>query len=313
MRKLTLFVVTFGLARFAFPGTVWIDTDVSIGSPIREVDDAYALVLAFHSPEVRIAGVSTTYGNAPLVDTTRIARDLVKRFGPAANVKPHQVFAGAGSAADLGRRSEASEALARALEKDSVTYVALGPLTNLATFLQLHARLASRIERVIFVGGQAQGTTLAFGPKQSFHIHDANVFKDPRAAASVLHAKLPLTLTPIATGSELVLNADDLRELERHGDAGNFLSRHSRVWLWFWTHFVQANGGPIFDALAVVAATRPKLISIEKRYAKMDESGNLIVTDRLTRGARTVRYGRSFVPGTKQFVMRRLLLRRSRE
>jgi inosine-uridine nucleoside N-ribohydrolase len=313
MRKLTLFAVAFGLARFASAGTVWIDTDVSIGSPIREVDDAYALVLAFHSPEVRIAGVSTTYGNAPLVDTTRIARDLVRRFGAAANVKDNQVFAGARSAADLGRRSEASEALARALEKDSVTYIALGPLTNLATFLQLHPRLASRITGVIFVGGQAEGTTLTFGPNQSFRIHDANVFKDPRAAAFVLHAKLPLTLTPIATGSELVLNADDLRELERQGDAGNYLSRRSRVWLWFWTHFVQTNGGPIFDALAVVTAARPTLVSIEKRYAKIDESGNLIVTDRLTSGARSVRYGRSFGPGTKQFVVRRLLLRRSRE
>src|ERR1700682_5283632 len=159
MRKLAVIVAIICAAHVATARTVWIDTDVSIGSPIREVDDAYALVLAFHSPEVRIAGVSTTYGNAPLVDTTRIARDLVRRFGGAAKLKPYQVFAGAGSAADIGRRSEASEALARALEKDSVTYIALGPLTNLATFLQLHPRLASRIERVIFVGRQAQGTT----------------------------------------------------------------------------------------------------------------------------------------------------------
>ncbi len=60
---------------------VWIDTDLSIGSPIREVDDAYALVLALHSPEIQIAGLSTSYGNAPLGQTTRATLDLVQRFG----------------------------------------------------------------------------------------------------------------------------------------------------------------------------------------------------------------------------------------
>src|SRR5438270_8004854 len=113
MRKLTLFVVLFGFGRLADAGTVWIDTDVSIGSPIREVDDAYALVLALHSPEVRIAGVSTTYGNAALADTTRIAHEMVRRFGAVASLRPDQVFAGARSAGDLGHRSEASEALAK--------------------------------------------------------------------------------------------------------------------------------------------------------------------------------------------------------
>jgi inosine-uridine nucleoside N-ribohydrolase len=307
MRKLTLFVVTFGLARFASAGTVWIDTDVSIGSPIREVDDAYALVLAFHSPEVRIAGVSTTYGNAPLVDTTRIARDLIRRFGAAANVNADQVFAGARSAADLGRRSEASEALAKALAKDSVTYIALGPLTNLATFLQLHPRLASRIERVIFVGGHAEGTTLGFGPNQSFHIHDANVFKDPRAAAIVLEKKIPLTLVPITTSSNLALDENDLCDLEQKGGAGRYLARRSKVWLWFWTHFPRTNGGPIFDALAIVTAARPDLISTKTRQAKMDEAGNLVVSTRAGDAARPVFFCVRFATQTKRLVMERLM------
>src|SRR5207248_939290 len=185
MRRLALLGAVLGFARVAAAGTVWIDTDVSIGSPIREVDDAYAIVLALHSPEIRIAGVSTSYGNAPLGHTTRAARELMRQFGAAAQLRPEQVFAGARSATDLGRRSEASEALARGLEKNSVTYIALGPLTNLATFLQLHPTRARRIERVIFVGGQIEGTTLGLGPTRSFRIHDANVFKDPRAAALV--------------------------------------------------------------------------------------------------------------------------------
>jgi len=311
MRKLTLLVLALGLARLVDAGTVWIDTDVSIGSPFREVDDAYALVLALHSPEIRIAGVSTSYGNAPLGHTKRVAREMIRQFGAAANMRPEKVFTGAVSAADLGRRSPASEALATTLDRESVTYIALGPLTNLATFLRLHPKSARKIKRVIFLGGQAQGTTLTFGPRRSFHIHDANVFKDPAAAESVVRSTVPLTLIPAATASELLLNDENLRELERHGGAGNYLVRRSRVWLWFWTHFVKTNGGPIFDAIAVVAATRPELVSTERRYAKMDEEGNLIVTDRLTSGARRVRYCTDFSPDVKRLVMERLMMRRS--
>jgi inosine-uridine nucleoside N-ribohydrolase len=322
-RKLPFIFVVAGVARFAAAETVWIDTDISIGSPIREVDDAYAIVLALHSPEIRIAGISTSYGNAALGHTTRAARELIRQFGAPANVKPDQVFAGARNPADLGRRSEASEALARLLEKNSVTYLALGPLTNLATFLQLHPESARKIRRVIFLGGQIEGTTLSFGPNASFHVHDANVYKDPRAAAVVLGSNIPIGLVPVATGSQLALNEDDLRVLDEQGGASRYLSRRSRVWLWFWTHVVRTNGGPIFDAVAVVAATRPGLVFRETRYAKMDEMGNLWVTRRqsaaatattgLTNGGRPVRCCTHFVAPTKRLVIQRLESRPGRE
>jgi pyrimidine-specific ribonucleoside hydrolase len=319
MRGLSLLGAILGFVRVVSAGTVWIDTDVSIGSPIREVDDAYALVLAFHSPEIQIAGISTSYGNGPLGHTTQAARELVGRFGSDAKVKAAEVFVGAGSAADLGRRSEASEALSKVLANNSVTYIALGPLTNLATFLQLHPDQARKIRRVIFVGGRAEGTTLALGPRGSFHIHDANVFKDPAAAEVVVRSNIPLTLVPIATAARLLLNKEDLRELERHGGAGSYLSRRSKVWLWFWTQFVRTDGGAIFDALAIVAATKPELVSSEMGYAKMDGAGNLRVRRRqsaaatATRGGRTVRYCIRLSPQTKSYVMRRVIERRSRE
>jgi inosine-uridine nucleoside N-ribohydrolase len=313
MRILCGLIAMVCLAGGSHAATVWIDTDVSIGSPIREVDDAFALVLAFYSPEIRIAGLSTTYGNAPLAHTTRAARDLVQRFGRSAGLTVEHVFAGAGSASDLGRPSAASDVLAAALEKQKVTYIALGPLTNLASFLQLHPKAANRIERIIFVGGQSPGASLAFGPNQPFHIHDANVFKDSVATAAVLRSNIPLALVPTATGAHLLIDRADLRRLEKSGEAGNYLSRQSRIWLWFWSNFVRTKGGPIFDALAIIPATRPDLLSMEKRYARMDQAGNLVVTPRLTNSARPIRYCTRFAPGMKRFVMQRLMSRPSRE
>jgi pyrimidine-specific ribonucleoside hydrolase len=309
MRGLRLLGAILGLARVVSAGTVWIDTDVSIGSPIREVDDAFALVLALHSPEIRIAGLTTTFGNAPLGHTTRAAKELIGNFGGDAGLSVADVYPGARSAADLGRQSAASDALAARLRKQKVTYLALGPLTNLATLLRLHPELAPRIERVIFVGGQAPGTSLAFGPNRSLRIHDANVFKDSAAARVVLRSNIPLTLVPIATASNLLVDATDLRKLEQSGGAANHLARGSKTWLWFWTRIVKTKGGPVFDALAMIAATRPGLLSIEKRYAKVDDAGNLLVTSRLTNDSRPVRSCTKFAPVTKRFVMERLRLR----
>ncbi|MEY2563328.1 MAG: hypothetical protein QOH88_1521 [Verrucomicrobiota bacterium] len=313
MPVLWALLALLGLAAAAQAATVWIDTDVSIGSPIREVDDAYALVLAFHSPEIRIAGVSTTYGNAPLDHTTRVAREMVLRLGPRDVRSSNSVFAGAASARDLGRKSDASDALAAMLGKERLTYIALGPLTNLATFLQLHPKLASRIEHIVFLGGQAEGSSLTLGPTGTFRIHDANVFKDPAAVVMVLRSKIPLTLVPIAVASKLTLEASDLRQLEVSGDAASYLARRSRVWLWFWTQFAKTKGGAIFDALALVAATKPELLSIEKRSAGTDQGGNLVARKRLTKGFRTVRFCRDFAPETKGFVIKRLTARLKRE
>jgi len=306
MRKLWTLIALLGLACETRATTVWIDTDVSIGSPFREVDDAYALMLAFHSPEIRIAAVSTTYGNAPLGHTTRTAREMIRQFGRSAGLNPSQVFAGAGSPRDLGRRSDASEALAAMLENERVTYVALGPLTNLATFLQLHPKSASRIERVVFLGGQAEGSTLAFGPTRSFHIHDANVFKDPAATAVVLRSKIPLTLVPIAIASNLTLDASDLRQLEQSGEAGNYLSSRSKIWLWFWTQFAKARGGPIFDALAVMAVARPELIHTKRRWAALTSANDLVAGTNRTKGSQRVDWSFEFARTTRRRVLKRL-------
>lgn len=313
MRRFCLALALIWSAHFARAATVWIDTDASIGSPFREVDDAYALLLAFHSPEIHIAGLSTTYGNASLGHTNRVTLDLVRRFGASPGLESGEVFTGAASPRDLGRRSPASDALAATLSKRKATYVALGPLTNLATFLQLHPNMADRIERVIFLGGQVPGETPAFGPTRSFRIHDANVFKDPAATGVVLRSKIPLVLMPIETAGRFAIDSADLGELGRSGPAGEFLSSRSRIWLWFWTQIVKEKGGPIFDALAVVPTMRPGLLSFEKRYARMDQAGNLIVTPRPTSGARTVRYCTGFTPETKRFVLRRIGTRPSRE
>lgn len=277
---------------------VWIDTDLSLGSPFREVDDGYALLLALRSPELRLAGISTSYGNAPLPGTTARTKKALTAFGLTTTVTP-----GAASAAERGRATAASEALAVAMRKEKLTYVALGPLTNLATFLSLHPEEAGGIEEVIMVAGKSPAATLAFGPKGKFRIHDANFMKDPDAMREILASSVPILLAPIETSSRLLLDACDLQALEASDRASGYLARKSRTWLWFWTHFVHARGGPIFDALAIVAAARPALLTTEVRFAAIDAGGDLVVQ---RKGGRKVLFCSDFAPATKVEILRRL-------
>ncbi len=287
---------------------VWIDTDPAICAPWREVDDAFALVLAFHSPELRVVGISSTYGNAALPRTTAVARDLVRRFGASAHLAAGEVYPGAASPRDRAVPTQATEALAAALRTRKLTYLALGPLTNLATFLQLHPELARKIERVVFVGGRSADRPLRFGPRPTFPIHDANVLKDPASVALVLRAGIPLTLASVETAPALPLTAADLQQLRASGPAGDYLYRQTRVWLWFWTGFVREKGGLAFDLLAVLPVIRPGLLRTEERVVQLDANGELLAMRHGRPGARRVRFSVGVGAAAKALVVRRLAL-----
>lgn len=277
--KLRASLLVFLLACTSAAGStrVWIDTDPSIGAPWREVDDAFALAFAFHSPELRITGISTTYGNAGLQRTTAVTRALVSSFGAVAGIEKTDVHSGASGAGDPSTKTAATDALAHALRKGRLTYIALGPLTNLACFLEVHPALAHRIERVLFVGGKSPDYELVFGRNGWLRIHDANVFKDPAAVRRVLESDIPLVLLPVETSSHLVLERELGRKLRDGGPAARFLHAKSRVWQWFWTSIVHHRGGPLFDSLAILLASKPDLVRIHLRHAAV-RGNELIAT-----------------------------------
>src|SRR5438105_7530995 len=104
---------------------VWIDTDASIGLPFREVDDGFALLLALKCPNLRIVGISTTYGNASLKRTTAVTKELISRFHYRFGDQIPKVSPGAQSGRDLGIETAATKALAEAVrENANLVYLA---------------------------------------------------------------------------------------------------------------------------------------------------------------------------------------------
>ena len=255
MRPVALFLLGAALAGAAAPVPVWIDTDPSVAPGGKEIDDGVALLQAFASPELRIHGVSIVFGNAGLPEATRIGRDIVTRFGP----KGLAVHPGAASAAMLGVETAASRALARALRRQRMTILVLGPATNVATVLKNHPELAGRMDAIIAVAGRRPGQRFSAGPKQQMPFRDLNFELDPQAFHVILDAKVPLTLAPWEISSKVWITAADLAAGTTPGLA--WLRTPALDWLALWKNQFGAEGFNPFDALAVgVIADRQDLI-----------------------------------------------------
>ena len=301
---------------------VWIDTDPSIGVPLHEADDGFALVQAFHSPEIRIRGLSTTYGNAGLATTTRIAREMAGRFGGAAGINETHVYAGAASARELGQPTAATEALRAALAERPLTYLALAPLTNLGTFLTLHPEAARRIERVIFVGGRSPGVRFRAGRWNPYEFTDGNFHKDHAAAAILLSVGPLLTLVPVECALQLLLTPRELDRIGREGgESGRYLATKARLWMNLWRLCFAVPGAVIFDCFAVLAATHPQLLETERRHVSIthDPSGATVTNPRNVhllaspapgeKPAREALFCRRPLDGARAVLMERLLAR----
>jgi len=239
---------------------VWIDTDPSIRPGGYEVDDGFALIQAFHSPELWIRGVSLVFGNAPLEVEIPIGREIVNKYGPAGL----EVTVGAESVDQLGESTEASRALTDALRQDRLTILALGPATNIGTVLLQQPELAGQIVEVVAVAGRRPGQSFSTGSTSSLPFCDCNFDKDPRSFQIILDAGVPLTLTPWEVSSQVWLSDSDLDQLEQGSGSSRYLVAPARDWLTLWNERFGVHGFNPFDTLAVGYLTTAQTIACER-------------------------------------------------
>ncbi len=198
---------------------VWIDTDPSVSLGGHEVDDGFALIQAFNSPELEIRGVSVVFGNAPFDKAWRIGQEIVRRFGP----KGLPVYSGAARAEELGDETAASYALAGALRKEKLTILALGPVTNVATMLKNHPDLSGAITEIIAVAGRRPRQRFLAKPEQKIPFRDFNFELDAPGFQVLLDSSVPLTLAPWEISSKVWLKEAELKRLAEGNEATRWL------------------------------------------------------------------------------------------
>ncbi len=243
-------------------------------------DDALAILLALHRPELNVRAITTVAGNVDLAATTRNAqailtlanrsdvpvaagadRPLVRRLQTAAQVHGTSGLEGA----DLPepttplhpRGAVALIAETVSTSAEPVTLVPTGPLTNIALFLGAHPELRSRIARICLMGGSmGEGNWTASA--------EFNIWVDPHAAACVFGSGIPVTQVTIdVTHQAIVPVAESDAWVTLGTRTGRvfanlfrfFAAWHARRYGW--------DGSPIHDAVAVAHLAFPGLVRTE--------------------------------------------------
>jgi purine nucleosidase len=206
---------------------VVIDCDVG-------VDDALALILAFHSPELDVKAVTGVNGNVPLDQVFENIQKVISLIQPrnkpliakgadqplkGKTIYAHSVHGkgGLGGAQiDLregedwvklfpGRADELIIKMARQYP-DEITLIATAPLTNLALALRSDQEGMGKLKEIVIMGGAVQ-TRGNITPYAEF-----NIYSDPLAAEIVLKSGLPITLVPLDVTQRVSLTSPLMEE-----------------------------------------------------------------------------------------------------
>jgi len=259
---------------------VMIDCDVG-------VDDALALILAFHSPELEVKAVTGVNGNVPLNLVFENIRKVLSFIKPpnrpfiakgadqplrGQTIHAHSVHGqdGLGGAKieckdgetwwqnDLRHASELIPEIAHQYP-DQITLVAIGPLTNIALALKQDPTGMKKLKELVIMGGavRTRGNTTPYA--------EFNIYSDPLAAQIVFESEIPIILVPLDVTHQVFLIPDWMEEQVKplNTPFSNFLidaTGYDRL-----THRFR-NRDTIFlhDPLAVGAVIEPKLAKTER-------------------------------------------------
>ena len=264
-----------GAQTAARPEPVILDTDIG-----DDIDDAFALGLILTSPELKLVGVTTTFGD------TELRARLVERYLTAVGRGDVPVLAGVKTEAknvptqrayaERGPEKTHGDAVAFLLEQarahpGEITLIAIGALTNVKTAIARDAEGFRKLKRVVLMGGSVdRGYD---GQKGERRPPDAewNFVCDPAGAQTLLDSGVPVFVMPLDS-TQVHLPAKEQEKIFAHGSAVT-----DQITLLY--HQWAANSGSetkvptLFDPVAVTYAFRPDLCPAEPMRLVVDEKG----------------------------------------
>ncbi len=186
---------------------VIVDCDNTMGVPGRPIDDGQTLLYLLGRPDIKIMGITTSFGNSNIEDVYWATTELVQRHGRT----DIPVMKGA------GKRGQAPTEAAHFLAEMASAYpgeinlLAIGPVGNVRCAASLDPRFFRNLKQITCMGGY-YGPLLVPGWEE---VHEVNFSGDPEAAYTMLHAECPVTVM----NAQVCLDAPfGLKELERQRD-----------------------------------------------------------------------------------------------
>lgn len=245
---------------------VIIDTDIG-----DDIDDAFAVGLAVQSPEFRILGITTAFGD------TRLRARLAVRMLDAVGRSDIPVIAGVETAprAKFTQAEYAEGGDAKQVQPGSapdfvleqirkhpgeITLIAIGPQTNLGAAIEKDAATFRKLKRIVMMGGSVYKGYSGGAPDPEW-----NILCDTAAAQKVLASGVPLYVMPLDS-TILKLDVPDVRKLF---DYGSPLTKQIEELYRDWGQTIPT----LFDPMAVGYAANPELCPTTPLHLSVDDKG----------------------------------------
>ncbi len=295
---------------------VIIDTDPGI-------DDALALILALHSPELSVEAITTVSGNVHVDLCVRNTFRTLNAIGPpvfppvargcerplkqspvaAEHVHGRDGLGGVSRLVDADGNLRYPEPTQSPVTRHAVdvildlvqrypgeiTLVALGPLTNIATALEQNAKAMRDLREIIIMGGSLDGR----GNASEFA--EFNFYVDPHAAERVVRSGLPATVVGLDVTHQTRLLLETVEQAAQK--AGTPLARFTGdicAGLIESRKRQKADGFHLHDPLAVGVAIDPTFVDSRVFGADVETEGStagMLVAEESSHQPRPTREG----------------------
>lgn len=252
------------------------------------LDDVVALIMAFASDKLDVKAVTTVAGNQTLEKVSNNALrvlsyagidvpvglgykgPMIRKLVTAGEVHGEDGLYGVKLPEATLKPSDlhAIDLIAKVLKEseEKVTLIPIGPLTNIAMFLQRYPELIDKIERISIMGGAVNGGNCT--PFAEF-----NIYVDPEAADIVFKSGIPITMVGLnATHKAPVLRED----IEKIASIDNKIAKLVAEMLDNLSKFHIRDGIDgcfLHDPLAVCSVINPEVLTTELLHVAIELKG----------------------------------------
>lgn len=255
------------------------------------IDDAVALTLALFTQDIELVAITATAGNVSAAQASRNVQAIVEQLDPvryprmgtaridlprdhhARNVHGSDGLGNSDFVVSELHHQHASEKIIGDVmreDREDLTILALGPLSNVASAITTDPELASQVGRLVMMGGSLrEGGNIT--PAAEF-----NMYCDPAAASTVFRSRTTKILVPLDITHRITEGLDLLDQLPPESSrAGCFLRRILPFLFRSVRQQFGLEGVHLHDVIALMIALHPELSKTEEMAGDVETDGNL--------------------------------------
>jgi purine nucleosidase len=259
----------------AAPQLVILDTDIG-----DDIDDAFALALVLRSPELRLLGITTAFGDtelrARLVDRylNAVGRaDIPVETGVATPAPNHFTQAEYARGEPDRKHGNAVDFLLQQIgaHPGAITLICIGPLFNVQAAIARDPATFRELKRVVMMGGSVYRGYDDLTTGNTHRPPDAewNVRCDPAGLKALLNSGVPMFMMPLDS-TQVHLQLPELLGIVKHGSA---LTDQLTLLYHEWAGDREWPEPTLYDPVAVSYALRPELCPVTPMHLEVDSEG----------------------------------------